>query len=275
MDGELIDSLGERGRQGRAAGGPVRRRACRRLAQPPVGAPPLADGDAGTAVRSDESGVDRRSGHGRAHVRGELDPAGRPASYPLPARAQPWVRTRTEQVIELAARWPEPVAGLNGRSCAAGSPSVAAPAAGVAPAARALTGLRPSPTSTSLRWSAGSGLTEPSPEGPVMGRASAAVGCVRTRPTGATMTLPRTVADVLTDHVVFEVQCITGRTARLCAPAAAAGGLLGYIQRQLGCRSPPPPRWGRSTGVERGDAPLRHEQLVPWVDFARASARTT
>jgi hypothetical protein len=118
MNGELIDSLGERGRQ--AAGLLVARYA-----------------DDGAAGWHNHRWVRHRSlmamlerlfgqvsavwtaepGRGVPTYKAMLDPTGRPASYPLPARAQPWVRTRTEQVVELAARWPEPVADPDGPSC--------------------------------------------------------------------------------------------------------------------------------------------------------------
>src|SRR4051812_17467187 len=49
------------------------------------------------------------------------------------------------------------------------------------------------------------------------------------------MTLPRTVADVLADHVVFEVECIDRMYCNVYVPQLQhTGGLLGYIQRQLG-----------------------------------------
>src|SRR6476660_5441023 len=49
------------------------------------------------------------------------------------------------------------------------------------------------------------------------------------------MTLPRTVADVLADHVVFEIECIDRMYCNVYVPQLQhAGGLLGYIQRQLG-----------------------------------------
>ena len=49
------------------------------------------------------------------------------------------------------------------------------------------------------------------------------------------MTLPRTVADVLSEHVVFEVECIDRMYLNVYVPQLQhAGGLLGYVQRQLG-----------------------------------------
>jgi len=49
------------------------------------------------------------------------------------------------------------------------------------------------------------------------------------------MTLPRTVADVLTDHVVFEIECIDRMYCNVYVPQLQhAGGLLGYLHRQLG-----------------------------------------
>ncbi len=48
------------------------------------------------------------------------------------------------------------------------------------------------------------------------------------------MTLPRTVADVLSEHVAFEVACIDRMYLNVYVPQLQhAGGLLGYVQRQL------------------------------------------
>ena len=73
------------------------------------------------------------------------------------------------------------------------------------------------------------------------------------------MTLPRSVADVLTDHVVFEVECIDRMYCNVYVPAAAA--------RRRAARLHPAParvadRLDRAAGedhrrVQRGDAPLR------------------
>jgi hypothetical protein len=57
-----------------------------------------------------------------------------------------------------------------------------------------------------------------------MDRASAVVGCVSRPPVRSpTMTLPRSVADVLADHVVFEVECID-RLFSVLAPSVAGRG---------------------------------------------------
>ena len=49
------------------------------------------------------------------------------------------------------------------------------------------------------------------------------------------MTLPRTVAEVLSDHVAFEVECIDRMYLNVYVPQLQhAGGLLGYVQRQMG-----------------------------------------
>jgi len=49
------------------------------------------------------------------------------------------------------------------------------------------------------------------------------------------MTLPRSVAEVLSDHVAFEVECIDRMYCNVYVPKLEqAGGLLGYGQRQLG-----------------------------------------
>src|SRR6476646_2919768 len=74
------------------------------------------------------------------------------------------------------------------------------------------------------------------PAGPVMVRSVAVVGCVSRPPDRSpVMTVARTVADVLADHVVFEVECIDRMYCNVYVPQLQhAGGLLGYIQRQLG-----------------------------------------
>ena len=89
------------------------------------------------------------------------------------------------------------------------------------------------------------------------------------------MTLPRTVADVLTDHVVFEVECIDRMYCNVYVPQLQhAGGLLGYIQRQLGLPIASTSPLGKIT--DAFSAAMRrfaHEQRVPWVDFTKGQRK--
>ena len=91
------------------------------------------------------------------------------------------------------------------------------------------------------------------------------------------MTLPRTVADVLSEHVVFEVECIDRMYLNVYVPQLQhAGGLLGYVQRQLGLQIASTAPLARITG--RFTASVHRfagRKQVPWVDFARGSAKTT
>lgn len=89
------------------------------------------------------------------------------------------------------------------------------------------------------------------------------------------MTLPRTVADVLADHVVFEVECIDRMYCNVYVPQLQhAGGLLGYIQRQLGLSIASTAPLGKitdafSTAMRR----FARDQHVPWVDFAKGQRK--
>ena len=89
------------------------------------------------------------------------------------------------------------------------------------------------------------------------------------------MTLPRTVADVLTDHVVFEVECIDRMYCNVYVPQLQhAGGLLGYIQRQLGLPIASTAPLGKIT--DAFSAAMRRfarDQRVPWVDFAKGQRK--
>jgi hypothetical protein len=89
------------------------------------------------------------------------------------------------------------------------------------------------------------------------------------------MTLPRTVADVLADHVVFEVECIDRMYCNVFVPQLQhAGGLLGFIQRQLGLPIASTAPLGKITDAF-GDAMRRYarEQRVPWVDFVKGQRK--
>src|SRR5258707_2840310 len=89
------------------------------------------------------------------------------------------------------------------------------------------------------------------------------------------MTLPRTVADVLSDHVVFEVECIDRMYLNVYVPQLQhAGGLVGYVQRQLGLPIASTAPLARIT--DRFSAAVRRfaeREQVPWVDFAKGQRK--
>ncbi|HKR52440.1 MAG TPA: hypothetical protein VJT72_23260 [Pseudonocardiaceae bacterium] len=89
------------------------------------------------------------------------------------------------------------------------------------------------------------------------------------------MTLPRTVADVLADHVVFEVECIDRMYCNVYVPKLQfAAGLLGYVQRQLGLPIASTAPLGKITDAF-SDAMRRfaRDQRVPWVDFVKGQRK--
>jgi len=89
------------------------------------------------------------------------------------------------------------------------------------------------------------------------------------------MTLPRTVADVLAEHVVFEVESIDRMYLNVYVPGLQyAGGLVAYVHRQLGLPVPSTVPLGKITdafvaSVHR----FAQAQNVPWVDFARGQRK--
>jgi hypothetical protein len=89
------------------------------------------------------------------------------------------------------------------------------------------------------------------------------------------MTLPRTVAEVLSDHVVFEVECIDRMYLNVYVPQLQyAGGLLGYVQRQLGLPIASTAPLARIT--DRFTTEVRRfagREGIAWVDFARGQRK--
>jgi hypothetical protein len=89
------------------------------------------------------------------------------------------------------------------------------------------------------------------------------------------MTLPRSVADVLADHVVFEVECVDRMYCNVYVPQLQhAGGLLGYIQRQLGLPIASTAPLGKIT--DAFSAAMRRfarDLHVPWVDFTKGQRK--
>jgi hypothetical protein len=89
------------------------------------------------------------------------------------------------------------------------------------------------------------------------------------------MTLPRTVAEVLSEHVMFEVECIDRMYLNVYVPQLQhAGGLVGYVHRQLGLpiasTAPLAKITDRFTAAIRGFAA---DQRIPWVDFTKGQRK--
>jgi hypothetical protein len=84
------------------------------------------------------------------------------------------------------------------------------------------------------------------------------------------MTLPRTVADVLSDHVLFEVECIDRMYLNVYVPGLQyPAGLVAYVHRQLGLPIASTAPLAKIT--DRFAAEMRaaaSRERLPWVDFA-------
>ncbi len=89
------------------------------------------------------------------------------------------------------------------------------------------------------------------------------------------MTLPRTVADVLSDHVVSEVECIDRMYLDVYVPQLQyAGGLVGYVHRQLGLPIASTAPLARIT--DRFTAALHRfaeREQIAWVHFAKGQRK--
>ena len=89
------------------------------------------------------------------------------------------------------------------------------------------------------------------------------------------MTLPRTAADVLNDHVVFEVECIDRMYLNVYVPGLQyPAGLVAYVHRQLDLPIASTAPLGRiSDGFSAAMRRFAHDQRVPWVDFAKGQRK--
>ena len=89
------------------------------------------------------------------------------------------------------------------------------------------------------------------------------------------MTVARSVADVLSEHVRFEVECIDRMYLNVYVPQLQfAVGLIGYLQRQLGLPIASTAPLAKitdafSTAVHR----FAKVNGVPWVDFAKGQRK--
>ncbi len=89
------------------------------------------------------------------------------------------------------------------------------------------------------------------------------------------MTLPRTVSDVITDHVVFEVECIDRMYLNVYVPGLQyAAGIVSYVHRQLGLPIASTAPLAKITDAFA--AAMRRfarDQSVPWVDFVKGQRK--
>jgi len=89
------------------------------------------------------------------------------------------------------------------------------------------------------------------------------------------MTVARTVADVLTEHTVFDVECIDRMYLNVYQPKLQyAAGLVGYVQRQLGLPIPSTAPLARITDrFTRAVHRFAKTEGIPWVDFAKGQRK--
>jgi hypothetical protein len=102
-----------------------------------------------------------------------------------------------------------------------------------------------------------------------MNRAKRLVGLLAPVRPEPVMTLPRTVADVLSEHVVFEVECIDRMYDNVYVPGLQdPAGLVAYVHRQLGL--PISAGAGRRFVVDRVSTAALGIQEAPVPAVARA-----
>jgi hypothetical protein len=89
------------------------------------------------------------------------------------------------------------------------------------------------------------------------------------------MTVARSVADVLNDHVVFEVECIDRMYLNVYVPGLQyAAGLVAYVHRQLGLPiASTAPMASISDGFTKAWRRFARDQGVPWVDFVKGQRK--
>jgi hypothetical protein len=89
------------------------------------------------------------------------------------------------------------------------------------------------------------------------------------------MTLPRTVADVLSDHVVFEVECIDRMYLNVYVPTLQTElALVSYLRGQLGCRvTSTAPLAAISDAFVTAIGRFSRDHQVPVVNFARGQRK--
>jgi len=89
------------------------------------------------------------------------------------------------------------------------------------------------------------------------------------------MTVARTVADVLTEHVVFDVECIDRMYLNVYQPRLQfARGLVGYVHRRLELPiASTAPLAKISERFTRAVHRFAESEGIPWVDFLKGERK--
>ena len=89
------------------------------------------------------------------------------------------------------------------------------------------------------------------------------------------MTVARSVDDVLTEHVRFEIECIDRMFCNVYVPGLQyAAGLVGYVHRQLGLPIASTAPLARITeGFDKAVHRFARDNAIPWVDFVKGQRK--
>src|SRR5664279_5090569 len=89
------------------------------------------------------------------------------------------------------------------------------------------------------------------------------------------MTVARTVADVLAEHVVFDVECIDRMYLNLYQPRLQyPAGLVGYVHRELGLPIASTAPLAKITDrFARAVRRFAQTEGIPWVDFSKGQRK--
>ena len=89
------------------------------------------------------------------------------------------------------------------------------------------------------------------------------------------MTVARSVADVLDQHVLFEIECLDRIYLNAYVPGLQyAAGLVGFVHQQLGLPiASTAPLAARSEAFGKAMHRFARDQQVPWVDFAKGQRK--
>ena len=89
------------------------------------------------------------------------------------------------------------------------------------------------------------------------------------------MNLARSVADVLAEHVTFEVECIDRMYCNVYVPRLQyAAGLVGYVHHQLGLPVASTAPLGQITDrFTKAVQAFARQHQIPWVDFVKGQRK--